>query len=206
MCAMPTATWTEARTRKPVAYRIGRGEPPPGFQAGTAARTYSIDAPYITRAPTLCSSSPYSVVNSSPAETAWPYLSPARVVELVRSLAVAVRADAVRRVKDAWVAKDIAVLVGLLDPDAVMTADGGGLVGTALRPIEGGARIAQYMAAIADKAPGLELLERSVNGAPGLVARHAGTVASFDLADDGRVTRIWVVRNPEKLRPWLRDG
>lgn len=87
-----------------------------------------------------------------------------------------------------------------------MTADGGGLVGASLRPIEGGARIAQYMVAIADKAPGLELLERSVNGAPGLVARRDGvvmTVASFDVTD-GRVTRIWAVRNPEKLRPWAR--
>ncbi|ARF74296.1 RNA polymerase subunit sigma-24 [Kitasatospora albolonga] len=123
--------------------------------------------------------------------------------------AVVEQAASVRRVKEAWVAKDIAALVDLLDPSAVMTADGGGLVGTALRPIEGGARIAQYMVAIADRAPGLELLERSVNGAPGLVARRAGTVmtvASFDLADDGRVNRIWVVRNPEKLRPWLRGG
>ncbi|MFJ8842317.1 RNA polymerase sigma factor SigJ [Streptomyces cyaneofuscatus] len=119
------------------------------------------------------------------------------------------QADAVRRVKEAWESKDIATLVDLLDPAAVMTADGGGLVGTVLRPVEGGARIAQYMVAIADKAPGLELLERSVNGVPGLVARRDGTVmtvASFELADDGRVTRIWVVRNPEKLRPWLRDG
>ncbi|MFF9576474.1 RNA polymerase sigma factor SigJ [Streptomyces rubiginosohelvolus] len=116
------------------------------------------------------------------------------------------RAEAVRRVKEAWESKDIAALVDLLDPAAVMTADGGGLVGAALRPIEGGARIAQYMVAIADKAPGLELLERSVNGAPGLVARRDGvvmTVASFDLTD-GRVTRVWAVRNPEKLRPWAR--
>ncbi|OKI01930.1 RNA polymerase subunit sigma-24 [Streptomyces sp. CB02923] len=114
------------------------------------------------------------------------------------------QADVVRQVKEAWEAKDIAALVGLLDPAAVMTADGGGMVGTVLRPVEGGARIARYMAAIADKAPGLELLERSVNGAPGLVARRAGvvmTVASFDVCD-GRVNRIWVVRNPEKLRPW----
>ncbi|MFI7238615.1 RNA polymerase sigma factor SigJ [Streptomyces cyaneofuscatus] len=119
------------------------------------------------------------------------------------------QAEAVRRVKEAWESKDVAALVGLLDPAAVMTADGGGLVGTVLRPVEGGARIARYMVAIADKAPGLELLERSVNGVPGLVARRDGTVmtvASFELADDGRVTRIWVVRNPEKLRPWLRDG
>ncbi|WP_306185010.1 RNA polymerase sigma factor SigJ [Streptomyces sp. MK5] len=118
------------------------------------------------------------------------------------------RADVVRRVKEAWQTKDIAALVGLLDPAAVMTADGGGMVGTVLRPVEGGARIAQYMVAIADKAPGLELLERSVNGVPGLVAQRAGvvmTVAAFDVSD-GRVTRIWAVRNPEKLRPWARDG
>ncbi|MFF4244738.1 RNA polymerase sigma factor SigJ [Streptomyces sp. NPDC001822] len=114
------------------------------------------------------------------------------------------RAEVVRRVKTAWEAKDIAALVGLLDPAAVMTADGGGAAGAALRPVEGGPRIAQYMAVFADRAPGLELLERSVNGAPGLVAVHAGvvmTVASFDV-EDGRVTRIWAVRNPEKLRPW----
>ncbi|MGW5129553.1 RNA polymerase sigma factor SigJ [Streptomyces sp. NPDC004069] len=118
------------------------------------------------------------------------------------------RADVVRDVKEAWETKDIAALVGLLDPAAVMTADGGGAVGTVLRPVEGGERIAQYMVAIADRAPGLELLERSVNGVPGLVARHAGvvmTVASFDVGD-GCVTRIWVVRNPEKLRPWTRRG
>lgn len=114
------------------------------------------------------------------------------------------RADVVRQVKQAWESKDIEALVGLLGPDAVMTADGGGLAGTVLRPVEGGAFIARYMVAVADRAPGLELLERSVNGAPGLVARRAGvvsTVASFDVCD-GRVTRIWVVRNPEKLRPW----
>ncbi|MFF1556225.1 RNA polymerase sigma factor SigJ [Streptomyces sp. NPDC058279] len=115
------------------------------------------------------------------------------------------QADAVRRVKAAWESKDIAALVDLLDPAAVLTVDGGGMVGAALRPVEGGARIAQYMVAIADKAPGLELLERSVNGVPGLVAQRAGTVmtvASFEVTD-GRVTRIWAVRNPEKLRPWV---
>ncbi|MEU2130035.1 RNA polymerase sigma factor SigJ [Streptomyces sp. NPDC018352] len=118
--------------------------------------------------------------------------------------AAAGQAEVVRQVKEAWEAKDITALVGLLDPGAVMTADGGGLVGTVLRPVEGGARIARYVIAIADKAPGLRLLERSVAGAPGLIAQHAGvtaTVAAFDAAG-GRATRIWVVRNPEKLRLW----
>ncbi|MGW1587964.1 RNA polymerase sigma factor SigJ [Streptomyces sp. NPDC002386] len=117
-------------------------------------------------------------------------------------------AEVVRSVKEAWESKDIAALVGLLDPAAVMTADGGGMVGTVLRPVEGGARIAEYMVAISDRAPGLELLERSVSGGPGLVARRDGvvaTVAAFEVSD-GRVTRIWVVRNPEKLRPWVREG
>ncbi len=112
----------------------------------------------------------------------------------------------VRHVKEAWESKDIPALAGLLDPAAVTTADGGGTVGTVLRPVEGGPRIARYMVAIADRAPGLELLERSVDGVPGLVARKDGavvTVAAFDVADR-RVARIRVVRDPEKPRPWSR--
>ncbi|MFJ6051011.1 RNA polymerase sigma factor SigJ [Streptomyces sp. NPDC092307] len=118
------------------------------------------------------------------------------------------QAPLVRDFKEAWEARDIKALVGLLAPDAAMIADGGGLVGAALRPIEGSARIAEYLIQIADRAPGLKLLERSVNGRPGLVAQHTGvtvTVAAFELSGD-RVTRIWAVRNPEKLRPWLEQG
>lgn len=118
--------------------------------------------------------------------------------------AAAEQAGLVRDFKAAWEAKDIKALVGLLDPGATMTADGGGLVGTVLRPVEGSGRIAQYLVHIADKAPGQTLLERTVNGRPGLVAQYDGvtvTVAAFAL-DGGRITRIWAVRNPEKLRPW----
>ncbi|MET9605152.1 RNA polymerase sigma factor SigJ [Streptomyces sp. NPDC006512] len=118
------------------------------------------------------------------------------------------QAGVVRAFKEAWEAKDIEALVGLLDPAATMTADGGGMVGTVLRPVEGSGRIAEYLIHIADKAPGLTLLERTVNGRPGLVAQHSGvtvTVAAFSLAE-GRVTRIWAVRNPEKLRPWTENG
>ncbi|MCT4351681.1 RNA polymerase sigma factor SigJ [Streptomyces sp. Je 1-79] len=124
------------------------------------------------------------------------------------ALPVAGQAGLVRDFKEAWEAKDIEALVGLLDPDATMTADGGGLVGTVLRPVEGSRRIAQYLIHIADKAPGLTLLERTVNGRPGLVAQHAGvtvTVAAFSVTDD-RVSRIWAVRNPEKLRAWTEGG
>ncbi|MFJ4776154.1 RNA polymerase sigma factor SigJ [Streptomyces sp. NPDC088762] len=117
------------------------------------------------------------------------------------------QAALVRRFKEAWEVRDIRALVDLLDPDATMTVDGGGLVGAALRPVEGGERIAQYLIHIAGKAPGLTLLERTVNGRPGLVARHSGTtatVAAFGLTG-GRITHIWAIRNPEKLRPWTED-
>jgi hypothetical protein len=106
--------------------------------------------------------------------------------------------------RQAWEAKDIGALIGLLDPDATMTADGGGLVRAALHPIEGGEQIARYVADLAGRAPSLTILERTVNGQPGLVAQQDGvtvTVFAFDVAGD-RITRIWAVRNPEKLRPW----
>ncbi|MDX2813273.1 RNA polymerase sigma factor SigJ [Streptomyces sp. NPDC006207] len=118
------------------------------------------------------------------------------------------QAGVVRHFKEAWEAGDIKALVGLLDPDATMVADGGGQVGTVLRPVEGGERIARYLVHIAAKSPGLTLLERTVNGRPGLVAQHAGvtvTVAAFGVTG-GRVTRIWAVRNPDKLRPWTASG
>ena len=100
---------------------------------------------------------------------------------------------------------DIGALIGLLDPDATMIADGGGLASAALRPIRGGEQVARYLADLARAAPGsVRFLERTVNGQPGLVAQLDGvtvTVFAFEAAD-GRITHIWAVRNPDKLRPW----
>jgi RNA polymerase sigma-70 factor, ECF subfamily len=114
------------------------------------------------------------------------------------------QADIVRGFKQAWEAKDIDALIGLLDPDATAIGDGGGLVSAELRPIEGGEQIARAVLDIAGRAPDLTILERTVNGQPGLVAQQAGvtvTVFAFDIADD-RIRHIWAIRNPEKLRPW----
>ncbi|WP_229798277.1 RNA polymerase sigma factor SigJ [Planomonospora parontospora] len=113
-------------------------------------------------------------------------------------------ADVIRDFKQAWETKDIGALIGLLAPEATMSADGGGLVSAALRPIEGGERIARYALAIAGMAPGLTIRERTVNGRPGLVAEQDGvtvSVMAFEVADD-RIARIWAVRNPDKLRLW----
>jgi len=114
------------------------------------------------------------------------------------------QAGLVRDFKRAWEARDIGALVGLLDPGATVIADGGGRVAAALDPIIGAGPIARYVADLADRVFGLTLLERTVNGQPGLIAQQDGvtvTVFAFETASD-RITRIWAVRNPDKLRPW----
>ncbi|WP_433199791.1 RNA polymerase sigma factor SigJ [Nocardia sp. CA-107356] len=114
------------------------------------------------------------------------------------------RAEVVRDFKRAWETRDIEALIGLLDPQATATADSGGLAPAFLRPINGGEQIARTWIEIAARGPAVTLLERTVNGQPGLVAQLADAIVSvyaFDIAD-GRITRIWAIRNPEKLRPW----
>src|ERR1700751_3704316 len=56
------------------------------------------------------------------------------------------QAGLVRDFKRAWEAKDIGALIGLLDPGATMTADGGGRASAALHPIEVAERVARYLA------------------------------------------------------------
>jgi RNA polymerase sigma-70 factor (ECF subfamily) len=115
------------------------------------------------------------------------------------------QAGIIRDFKQAWEAKDIDALIGLLDPDATAIADGGGLATTFLRPIEGAEQIARAWVEIAGRVPSnMTFLERTVNGQLGLVAQQDGvtvTVFAFEVAGD-RIKHIWVVRNPEKLRPW----
>lgn len=114
------------------------------------------------------------------------------------------QAGIVRDFKRAWKAKDIDALIGLLDPEATAIADGGGLVSAMPHPAEGGERVAHAFAGIAAMVPDMTILERTVNGQPGLVAQLDGVtvvVVAFDIAGD-RIKHLWAVRNPEKLRPW----
>ncbi|GIH96042.1 RNA polymerase sigma factor SigJ [Planobispora siamensis] len=113
-------------------------------------------------------------------------------------------AGLIRDFKQAWQAKDIGALIGLLAPDATLIADGGGRVSAVLHPIDGGEKIARHAMTLAEIAPDMTLLERSVNGQPGLVIQQNGVISAviaFETAGE-RITRIWVVRNPDKLRPW----
>ncbi|WJV51070.1 RNA polymerase sigma factor SigJ [Streptomyces flavofungini] len=114
------------------------------------------------------------------------------------------QAGIVREFKQAWQAKDLTALIGLLDPDATATGDGGGRVAASLRPVAGGERIAHGLIDIVGRVPDLRFVEHTVNGRPGLVVTHDGAtvgVFAFEVVGE-RIKRIWAVRNPEKLRPW----
>jgi RNA polymerase sigma-70 factor (ECF subfamily) len=114
------------------------------------------------------------------------------------------RAGVIKAFKAAWEAKDIDAIIGLLDPDAMAIADSGGKA-MAFDLIEGREEIARAWIEIANHAFGnVRLLERTVNGQPGLVGQQDDvtvTVFAFDVAGD-RIRRIWAVRNPEKLARW----
>ncbi len=106
--------------------------------------------------------------------------------------------------KAAWDTGDVAALVALLDPSAVVTTDGGGLVSAALEPIAGAEAVARLLLGARDRQPGLALEAALVNGQPGLVALAGGTtvaVIAVDVVGDV-VRNLWVMRNPEKLRGW----
>ena len=73
---------------------------------------------------------------------------------------------------------------------------------------EGREKLARYPFGIAGKVADVTIPERNVNGQPGPVVQQAGatvTVVAFTVTA-GRITRIWAVRNPEKLRSWPAEG
>jgi RNA polymerase sigma-70 factor, ECF subfamily len=114
------------------------------------------------------------------------------------------RAEVVREFKQAWEAMDIEAMLSVLAPNVVAVADGGGRVSAALVPIEGPETITNFLIALAARVPDLRVEEQTVNGQLGLVAHQEHeplTVFSFDVAD-GRISRIWAVRNPDKLSQW----
>jgi RNA polymerase sigma-70 factor, ECF subfamily len=105
----------------------------------------------------------------------------------------------------AWQEGDHDALLGLLDPDAIMRADGGGRVATAGKPLLGAERIGRALVALTRSADrrGEEPRGRfaRVNGAAGLVVqdRYSTSVVSLTI-DAGRITAVDIVRNPDKLR------
>jgi RNA polymerase sigma-70 factor (TIGR02957 family) len=96
---------------------------------------------------------------------------------------------------------DVHGLMDVLAPDVVVVGDGGGLAPTVRRPVTGRERVVSAMARFAESTPGVEVVTLLVNGA---VAARIDPAGEFDTAvtftvEDGRITRIYAVRNPRKL-------
>ena len=96
---------------------------------------------------------------------------------------------------------DLQGLLAVLAPDVVVVSDGGGVVSAALRPIEGAHRVAAFLGGLARKVGGFDARPMWLNGGPAMridLDAALDTVASL-VIEDGRITRIYAIRNPHKL-------
>jgi RNA polymerase sigma-70 factor (TIGR02957 family) len=95
---------------------------------------------------------------------------------------------------------DVHGLVEVLAPDVVLIADGGGLVPAARKPITGVATVSAFLVRLAEL-PDLVLTTAWFNGMPGARVDVGGQATAVSLAvEDGRITRIYAMRNPQKMR------
>ena len=72
------------------------------------------------------------------------------------------------------------------------------------RPIKGAGRVAAFLSGLGKRVGAFEANPMWLNGGPAMridLDTRLDTVASL-LVEDGRITRIFAIRNPEKLRPW----
>ena len=97
---------------------------------------------------------------------------------------------------------DLQGLMDVLAPDVVLVADGGGVAQAVVSPVLGAKKVANLLRPFSRLAPGAEILPVLLNGAAG--ARIVGTDDGYDTAisfvvEEGRISRIYAVRNPAKL-------
>jgi RNA polymerase sigma-70 factor (ECF subfamily) len=92
-------------------------------------------------------------------------------------------------------------LLDLLAPDVVLVSDGGGKKQAALRPLHGADSVARWMLAVSAKMPNAEAQWVVANGNVSVLVRDGGEVDSIGTlyAVDGKITEIYLVRNPDKL-------
>jgi RNA polymerase sigma-70 factor (TIGR02957 family) len=96
---------------------------------------------------------------------------------------------------------DLQGLMDTLAPDAVLIADGGGVVAAVRQPVMGAKKIVNLLGGFSRVVPTAVVEPILLNGAPGgriLLDGAVDTVIGFAFAD-GRISRVFAVRNPDKL-------
>jgi RNA polymerase sigma-70 factor (ECF subfamily) len=111
--------------------------------------------------------------------------------------------DALKAFQRAAETGDLQHLLDILAPDVVFLGDGGGVVQAVLRPIVGAGKVARVLATGLSRiaAAPASLQQAQVNGYPALILRLNGEIDTVIAVriDDGLITGMYAVRNPEKL-------
>ncbi|MEV6426260.1 RNA polymerase sigma-70 factor [Nocardia sp. NPDC051463] len=112
--------------------------------------------------------------------------------------------DALEAFQRAVETGDLQNLLDILAPDVVLLSDGGGVVQAALSPVVGADVVARALGRIAAEAA---LRPAHVNGHPALIIELNGKVDTTVTMrfDDGLITGLYAVRNPEKLSRMQRE-
>jgi RNA polymerase sigma-70 factor (ECF subfamily) len=116
--------------------------------------------------------------------------------------------DALEAFRRATETGDLQHLLDILAPDVVFLGDGGGVVEAVPKPIVGAGRVARLLAIGLPRIRAAASLEPAqVNGYPALVLRLGGEIDSVIAVriDDGLITGLYAVRNPEKLSRMERE-
>jgi RNA polymerase sigma-70 factor (ECF subfamily) len=96
---------------------------------------------------------------------------------------------------------DLQGLLDVLAPDVVVVADGGGVVSAARQPIVGAEKVAAFLGGLARVAVDFTAEPMWLNGAPAGRVDLGGELntAMSLVVEDGRIARIYAVRNPLKM-------
>src|SRR5499425_2288326 len=110
--------------------------------------------------------------------------------------------DALEAFQRAAETGDLQRLLSILAPDVVFLGDGGGVVQSLPVPVVGAGRVARLLAIGLGRIAAVASLQPAqVNGYPALILRLNGEIDSVIAVriDDGLITGLYAVRNPEKL-------
>jgi RNA polymerase sigma-70 factor (ECF subfamily) len=103
---------------------------------------------------------------------------------------------------------DLQALLDILAPDVVLLGDGGGVKQAVPRPVVGADKVARLLAIGLGRLDGATSLHPAqVNGYPALILRVNGEIDAVVAVriDDGLISGLYSVRNPEKLSHLERE-
>jgi RNA polymerase sigma-70 factor, ECF subfamily len=116
--------------------------------------------------------------------------------------------DALAAFQRAAATGDLQGFLDILAPDVVFLGDGGGVVQAVRVPVVGAGKVARLLAVALDRiAAEASIQPAQVNGYPALILRFGDEVDTVIAVriDDGLITGLYAVRNPQKLSHMERE-